>query len=141
MNNPMYNAEGYPDPTACVALNNVTRDSHRRYRPLVYICSPLAGDIENNLQRARRFSRFALMQGAIPITPHLLFTQFMDEGNDEERRLGIFMGLVLLRKCRELWYFGPTISEGMELEIKKAREFGLPVRRFTEQCREVTPLE
>ncbi len=35
------------------------------YRPLVYICSPFAGDFEHNIQRARHISRFAVEEGAL----------------------------------------------------------------------------
>lgn len=136
------NAEGYRDPTAHEALTTVSKEEApaRRspYRPLVYICSPLAGDVEANMERARGFCRFALGQGTIPIAPHLLFTQFMGEETKEVRALALHMGLVLVSKCRELWYFGDIISEGMRGEIRKARARGMPVRRFTEDCREVT---
>ena len=54
------------------------------YRPLVYICSPYAGDIEKNTENARRYSRFAADRNGIPIAPHLLFPQFMDEETERE---------------------------------------------------------
>ena len=42
-----YNAERYPDPTAYQALTSIQQEegSFRAFRPLVYICSPYAGDI------------------------------------------------------------------------------------------------
>ena len=45
----------------------------------VYICSPCRGDYENNIQRAKEFSRAAVERGCIPITPHIYLTQFMDD--------------------------------------------------------------
>ena len=42
----------------------------------VYICSPCRGDYENNIQRAKEFSRAAVERGCIPITPHIYLTQF-----------------------------------------------------------------
>lgn len=39
---------------------------------LVYICSPYAGDIENNTAKAKKYSRFAVESRAIPFAPHLL---------------------------------------------------------------------
>ena len=33
----------------------------------VYICSPCRGDYENNIQRAKEFSRAAVERGCIPI--------------------------------------------------------------------------
>ena len=106
------------------------------YRPLVYICSPYAGDVENNTVRARAFSRFAVVKRAIPIAPHLLFPQFMSE--EKERRLALFMGMVLLGKCDEVWVFGDRISEGMLAEIEKAKKMRKKIRYFNENMEEVT---
>ena len=95
-----HNNEGYPDPTAYEALTAVQREENKRpYRPLVFVCSPLAGDVAHNLKSARRYSRFAIDRGMIPVTPHLLYPQFLDDTNTEERELGSFFSLVLLRKC------------------------------------------
>ena len=44
----------------------------------VYICSPCRGDYENNIQRAKEYSRAAVEKGVIPVTPHIYLTQFMD---------------------------------------------------------------
>ena len=43
---------------------------------LVYIASPYAGDIPNNVERAKEYCKQALEQGVIPIAPHLLYPQF-----------------------------------------------------------------
>ena len=48
-----YNAEGYPDPTAAEAIENIMREEKsRNYKPCVFICSPFAGYIEENLKKA-----------------------------------------------------------------------------------------
>ena len=76
-----FNAEGYHDPTPHEALSNITREekaaAKAAFKPLVYICSPFSGDIENNNKRTRAFCRFALDKGNIPCS-HLYF-QFMDD--------------------------------------------------------------
>ena len=131
-----YNSEHYPDPTAAEALSNVAK-LERAYRPLVYIASPFAGDTEYNLSRARGYCRFAVSKGCIPIAPHLHFPQFLDDGDNEQRELGLFFALILLGKCEELWAFGERISEGMSREIAKAKKRGLPVRYFSSRCDEV----
>ena len=43
-----YNSEGYSDPTAYSALSSIENETRalRAFRPIVYICSPFAGDIE-----------------------------------------------------------------------------------------------
>jgi hypothetical protein len=42
-----------------------------------------------------------------------MFPQFMDDENPEERELAIFMDIVLMGKCSEVWVLGNTISSGM----------------------------
>jgi hypothetical protein len=96
---------------------------------IVYIASPFAGDIGHNVVNARNFCRHVIAQGFIPFAPHLLYPQFMDDGDEAERDLGIQFGLALLAKCDELWVFGETVSDGMFREITEASRLGLPIRR------------
>lgn len=65
------NQEGYADPTAGAAMKEVIKEA-RKWRPLVYICSPYSGDPPGNTKKAIMYSRFAVDQGAIPLAPHLL---------------------------------------------------------------------
>ena len=134
------NHEGYPDPTAGAALARIEQEEYRLrcpFMPLVYICSPYQGDVELNTQAAQRYSQFALAQKRLPIAPHLLFPQFMGVETDTTRELALHMGMILLTKCHELWYFGDRISEGMKLELNRARLRGIPVRHFNDNCEEV----
>jgi hypothetical protein len=143
----MRNASGCVDPTAFEALQDIIREERAKrlgYMPLTYICSPFKGDIEQNVQNARRYCAFALTQKALPIAPHLLFPQFLGaeaachaEETEETRELALHMGLILLSKCRELWFFGDTVSDGMKREISRARWRGMIVRHFTRDCKEV----
>ena len=81
----LYNAEGYIDLTAYEALSRIEREERKAkkaaaYRPLVYICSPYSyGCINDNIENARRYSRFAVDTHDVPIAPHLLFPQFLDD--------------------------------------------------------------
>ena len=134
-----YNSEGYYDPTTHAALTNIENEEKRaRFRPIVYICSPFSGDVEGNTANARRYCRFAVESGCIPIAPHLLFPQFMNDADETERDLALFMDIVLLTKCAELWAFGGSISPGMAREIRKAETRSMPIRHFTTDCEEVT---
>lgn len=134
----LYNAERYLDPTAYEALTNIEREAKRTaYKPLVFVCSPFAGNMERNTERARGYCRFAVSENYIPIAPHLLFPQFMDESDPVQRSLGIFFGLVLMSKCQEVWVFGRRMTRGMAVEIAKAKERGLPIRYFNSRCMEV----
>ena len=129
-----YNREGYYDPTAHDAVMNMEKEL-KKWRPLVYICSPYSGDVEGNVQKARQYSRFAVDQGAIPLAAHLLFPQFMSE--TRERDLALFMDMVLMGKCEEVWVFGSEITSGMAAEIQKAKKRNMKTRYFTEECKEV----
>ncbi|UUX34826.1 zinc ribbon domain-containing protein [Fundicoccus culcitae] len=101
----MKNAEGYHDPTPHKTLSNITREekaaAKAAFKPLVYICSPFSGDIENNNKRTRSFCRFALDKGNIPLAPHLLFPQFMDDSNEKERELARYAlsGKIVCGEC------------------------------------------
>ena len=134
-----FNCEGYYDPTVYEALVQVEKEERAArvaaaYRPLVYICSPYAGDIEKNTYRARAFSRFAVEKRYIPLAPHLLCPQYIDE--ETERWLGFKMGIVFMGKCEEIWVFGDVISEGMAAEIEKAKKMRKRIRYFTEDLQE-----
>lgn len=123
------NAEHYMDLTAYEAIRDVGPEKFP-FRPLVYICSPYSGDVEGNTKRARTYCRYAVDKGCIPLAPHLYFPQFMDDRS--ERALALFMDIVLLSKCTELWVFGDTLSEGMQKEIRYAQRKGKLVKYFRE---------
>lgn len=135
-----FNIEGYYDPTAYEALSLIEKEEHalRAFRPIVYICSPFSGAVDENIAAAQRYSRFAVDKGCIPVAPHLLFPQFLDDSNPKERQLGLFFGTALMSKCAEVWVFGNIISTGMEAEIKRAKWKDYRLRYFTENCKEVT---
>ena len=106
-------------------------------RPLVYVASPYAGDVETNISNAQKYCRFAISQGCIPLAPHLLYPQFLDDTEKDERKLGIEFALSLLEKCDEMWVFGDRISNGMGAEIERAEKLGLPIKRFNAECVEI----
>ncbi len=110
-----------------------------KYRPLVYVSSAYAGDVTANTFNARRYCRFALEQGQIPLAPHLMFPQFLSDNDPEDRELAMFMDIILLGKCDELWAFGDSISEGMAAEIEVAKRRRQKIRYFDSEMREVEP--
>lgn len=97
---------------------------------IVYICSPLRGNIEKNIRKAQGYCREAvdLWPEVIPIAPHIYCTQFLDETIQQERETGMELGIALLDMCDELWVYGiNNPSEGMKKEIAYAKEHGIPV--------------
>ena len=73
-------------------------------------------------------------KGYVPVAPHLLFPQFLDDNDPKERQLGLFFGNALMSKCAEVWVFGSTISAGMEAEIKRAKWKDYRLRYFSARC-------
>lgn len=107
---------------------------------LIFICSPYRGrakeTVKRNIHRARKYCRLAAMRGDIPFAPHLLYTQFLDDGTESERNLGITMGLNMLAHCQEMWVFGVPTS-GMAREIAVAKDLKIPIRWFDVKARPV----
>jgi len=136
------NSEHYPDPTFGGAYDSIRQMEKafctgKKYIPWVYIASPYRGDVKTNTENAKRYSFFAVMQGKVPFCPHIYFTQFLDDNIEVERKIGLNLALNMLRRCREVWVFGDTVSEGMRNEIRIAKKRHIPVRYFTSECVEV----
>ena len=140
MNQDFKNAEGYLDLTPYEALKNVESRTRPPFMPLIYICSPFSSNPEANTKRAREFCRFALEHGRIPLAPHLMFPQFMSDKDPTERDLALFMDIVLMGKCQELWVLGNEVSAGMAIEIEKAKKRRQRVRYFNPDFEEVESL-
>lgn len=113
----------------------MTMPRAENFRPMIFICSPFAGDEAKNIVNARKYSRYAFDSGYLPITPHLLFPQYLDERT--ERREGIHMGIVLMGKCEEVWVFGNQMTSGMVRELEKEKLWRKPIRFFYKDCKEV----
>ena len=137
MNQEKYNASGAYDPVTYAALEKVSMEEEARKWPVVYICSPLAGDVKRNLANAKRYSRFASMNGAVVFTPHF-YAEYLDDDLERERNLAICMNERMLKLCDEVWVFGKRISPGMKAEIAIAERRCMKIRYFNEGCREVS---
>lgn len=132
-----FNSEGYYDPTAYKAMTNVEKEKRasQSCRPLVYICSPYSGNVTANVQAAREYCRIAVEKGYIPVAPHLLYPQFMDDNDPEERRLGLAFGNALMDRCSEVWVCGDSLSSGMESEFDRASVKGMTIKFVSEEGR------
>jgi hypothetical protein len=64
----------------------------------------------------------------------------MNDSNEKERDLAIFMDIILMGKCQEVWVLGDVISRGMSIEIEKAKKRRQPVRYFNKDFEEVDAL-
>ena len=106
-------------------------------RPLVYIASRYAGDVEANRAKAIEYCRYAIKRQRIPVASHLLYPQILDDNDPEQRRLGMIFGLKLLAVCSEVWVFGTEYSHGMQAEIDEAKRLGIRIRYFNERMYEL----
>lgn len=97
---------------------------------MTYICSPCRGDYEKNIIKAQEYCREALLEGLLPIAPHVYFTQFVDDTNKKERKLGLLCGLQLLRYCQLIRVYGCRVSSGMFGEIQLAGVLGIEIQVF-----------
>ena len=80
---------------------------------LVYICAPLRGDVEKNIEFARQKAQEVFQAGDIPVCPHLMFPPIADPENPTQDQAAREMGLRLVESCQQVNVYGTTLSEGM----------------------------
>ncbi len=97
----------------------------------VYICAPLGGDTESNIEQAKGYTEYALKCGMAPVVPHF-YALCLDDNDPKQREIGRNAGLALLWFCDELWVFGNEITEGMTAEIEFCKNLNIPIRRIRE---------
>jgi len=64
-----------------------------------------------------------------------MYPSFLQDDDKKDLELGIKMGLILLTRCDELWVFGSQVSQGMAIELKKAKQRNMTIRQFTTECK------
>ena len=95
----------------------------------VYICAPLGGDVSANLQKAKEYTKYALICGTAPVVPHF-YALCLDDRIPKEREIGMTAGMSLLWFCDELWVFGDTVTAGMRSEIDFCKNLNIRVRHI-----------
>lgn len=136
-----------PEPTAHKAHtqtkdcgDNAAVEKEIEMNNKVYICSPFrpVGETEEARSKsikkhkilARYACRYAVASGYNPLCPHLYYPEFLDDNVEDEREIGMLLGMESLSECKELWIVGRRISEGMEKEIKQAAEWSIPIKHY-----------
>lgn len=94
----------------------------------VYICSPLGGNIKENLQKVKEYTRYALMCGTAPVVPHF-YALCLNDNIPKEREIGMAAGLSLLWFCDEMWIFGDEVTESMKAEMQFCKSLNISVRK------------
>lgn len=94
-------------------------------KKIIYICSPVTGDIENNIKKAEGYSRIVYNRGYLPLCVHIYLERAtgLSEANGNREEL-LELGRDYLKICDEIWVFGDRISEGMKGEIELATKLG-----------------
>ena len=95
---------------------------------LVYICAPLRGEVEKNIEFARQKAQEVFQAGDIPVCPHLMFPPVADPENPQQDQAAREMGLRLVESCQEVHVYGPEWTEGMWAEIRHAMDLGIQVK-------------
>ena len=97
----------------------------------IYVCSPYRAidevSIYVNVEFAKECCRAIFDAGHDPYAPHLFFTQFCDDGKDNERARCMEAAKRELLLCDGLMVFGDAWSEGMMQEVAFADDNGVPV--------------
>jgi hypothetical protein len=126
----------------------------KQKKDFVFVCSPYRGKLKEygelrriqsfknmfvgmdanlclfNTQIAKIICRELSLSEYVPIAPHLIFTQFLQE-TVAERGLGIKLGLKLMKKCNYVLVvenFG--VSEGMGIEINFAQKKRMEIIKY-----------
>lgn len=94
----------------------------------VYICAPLGGNIQENLNKAKQYARYALLCGTAPVVPHF-YALCLNDNIPKEREIGMAAGLSLLWFCDEMWIFGDEVTKGMKAEMHFCESLNIPVRK------------
>ena len=94
----------------------------------VYICSPLGGNIQETLKKAKQYARYALICGTAPVVPHF-YALCLNDNIPKEREIGMAAGLSLLWFCDEMWIFGDEVTESMKAEMQFCKSLNIPVRK------------
>lgn len=68
----------------------------------------------------------------LPLRHTYFYLYIFQDDNPEERELALFMDIVFLGKCNELWVFGEDFTNGMQRGIDKAKKRRMKIRYFTE---------
>jgi hypothetical protein len=95
---------------------------------LVYICAPLRGDVEKNIEFARQKAQEVFQSGDIPVCPHLMFPPIADPEDPAQDQAEREMGLRLVESCQQVNVYGPEWTEGMWAEIRHAMDLSIEVK-------------
>lgn len=107
---------------------SVFRDRALDGPKLVYICAPLRGEVEKNIEFARQKAHEVFRSGNVPVCPHLMFPPIADPEDPAQDKTAREMGLRLVESCQEVHVYGTEWTDGMWAEIRHAMDLGIEVK-------------
>lgn len=94
----------------------------------VIVESPYAGDLEKNLRYLEDCIRDCIGRGEAPFASHGFYTQWLDDNEESERKLGIVCGFSWTPAADLVaFYTDLGISEGMKLGLAHAHTLGVKI--------------
>lgn len=106
---------------------------------LIYICAPLRGEVEKNIEFARQKAQEVFLSGDVPVCPHLMFPPLADPGDPAQDQAARDMGLRLVEACQQVNVYGPTRTKGMQAEIRLAEKLGIPIKADQKEKERTSP--
>ena len=134
----IYNSEGYYDPTAGNALQNVLRgrpNGFVRWMGQPIYLSP--GDTPLLLydnHQMQRFSRYAAAQGAHPLAPMMFYANVFDVTDLNQVKLLLRWTREWCKRASEIWVLGDAPMPELRWDIKQALKHGKIIRFFSEDA-------
>lgn len=94
---------------------------------VIFVCAPVAGDVEANLEKIRAYCKKLILNGDFPVAPVLMCVQFLDEDEFRDREKGIRIGEEMMKCCTQVDVLGRVVTEGMARDIKAASRLKLNI--------------
>ena len=91
----------------------------------VYLCAPPGPGPEAEWQAAKRYARYVLLCGAVPVAPQLYPHLLPNQDSGEASRSILWM-------CDEVWVFGKGQDKRADELLRLCRALNLPVRKVSE---------
>lgn len=135
----MRNGEGYYDPTAGAALQNVMKQTTGKYvswpGQLIYICTDSPTMSYADVQQLENLCIYATEQGAHPVAPLLFYSELYDLRDRVQRAHVQRLTRSWFRQCSEVWIIGDHRPYGLRKELMRAMRKGKTIRHFWENSK------
>lgn len=104
------------------------REPQREEPKLVYICAPMRGDSQKDIEFARQKAQEVFAAGDIPVCPQLMFASIADCGDPAQEKKTRDMCLRLIESCQRIHVCGGEWTDGMWAEINHGSQLGIEMR-------------